>query len=494
MRKNFRYETKFNAFVSIREVWIFLLLLLISCITIIILSTETSPLYIVHSIDSSIFITMGNAFVDGQIPYKDFFDHKGFVLILIQAIPQIFISGKDGFIYLQIFNLFFSLLLLFKTAQHFVSSTKAFISIFVFLLLFRITINGGNSSEEYTLLFSCLSLYITAPFIINKKITTISKWQSFTLGICFALVFWIRVNNAGVISACILFLIISCIKYKEWKALGKLILFSASGLLLISVLISAYFIYHDAFYDMIYATFLFNMKYASDYEFMLRGKYIVVNALTIISLLTGCILYYKRTKNAHIILFSSLLFLMGVMTANLGRFYIHYLILILPVFFLGLTLILAQIKTNRYIPSIVAILLTIYTGFSFSRIYTKNQEKDKIKPAIEYKSNAFDIISEIPENEKKSLFGYMVEPKFYMLTGTLPYFKYFILQEFHGQFDKNILIEINEMMVRKTPKWVVLEQESLINLENKAFIDILKNDYILTDSNETFSLYKNRDI
>lgn len=62
--------------------------------------------------DSAVFIAMGEMFLDGKIPYKDFFDHKGFVLIVIEAAGQLFIRGRDEIFILQIANLYFILFFL----------------------------------------------------------------------------------------------------------------------------------------------------------------------------------------------------------------------------------------------------------------------------------------------------------------------------------------------------------------------------------------------
>ena len=53
-------------------------------IFLVIFSWNTSPLYTFFGYDSSIFKSMGKFMADGLTPYKDFFDHKGPIIILIE--------------------------------------------------------------------------------------------------------------------------------------------------------------------------------------------------------------------------------------------------------------------------------------------------------------------------------------------------------------------------------------------------------------------------
>lgn len=87
---NFKTAFPFNLF-----------LLILSFVFVSIFCPVSSPITICYTGDSSIFMTMGRLFIDGKIPYVDFFDHKGPVIILIEAFGQILPHSEPVFLLLK---------------------------------------------------------------------------------------------------------------------------------------------------------------------------------------------------------------------------------------------------------------------------------------------------------------------------------------------------------------------------------------------------------
>ena len=57
-----------------------------SVIFLVIFSWSTSPLFKFTGYDSNVFKAMGRFMADGLVPYKDYFDHKGPVVVFIEWI------------------------------------------------------------------------------------------------------------------------------------------------------------------------------------------------------------------------------------------------------------------------------------------------------------------------------------------------------------------------------------------------------------------------
>ena len=95
----------------------YLLFLLIAISIILLFSKATSPLYDgSYSVDDSIFKVIGKGILNGYVPYKDLFDHKGPILFLIQALGLL-INKNVGIFILQILNLFVTIIYMDKIIE-----------------------------------------------------------------------------------------------------------------------------------------------------------------------------------------------------------------------------------------------------------------------------------------------------------------------------------------------------------------------------------------
>ena len=94
-----------------KEIQTIFFLIVTATLFLLIFSLSTSVFYRHKFIgwDSDIFLAMGKFAQSGQIPYKDFFDHKGPVIIGIQCLGYIIGNGKPGVFVIQTIFLCFSL-------------------------------------------------------------------------------------------------------------------------------------------------------------------------------------------------------------------------------------------------------------------------------------------------------------------------------------------------------------------------------------------------
>ena len=161
--------------------WLFLLPL--SFVFLLIYSDSTSPLFFKQGWDSAIFKVMGLGILEGKLPYRDIFDHKGPLLFYINALGQWIIPGKTGIFILE--NLFLSTTLLFivKTASLFVDKGKSYLIAIFFLIGLSGLLDDGNLSEFYILPFISVSLYCCMKYFTGKSdIHPLS--YSFFFGFC----------------------------------------------------------------------------------------------------------------------------------------------------------------------------------------------------------------------------------------------------------------------------------------------------------------------
>lgn len=470
----------------------YVILFIVSFIFISIFSTVSSPFTVDYSADSSIFMAMGKMFLHGKVPYVDFFDHKGPSLILLQAIAQVFNDYRFGTFILELVNLFIVLLLVYHISKLLVSKELALSICLVVLFFISRFFNKGNTTEELSLIPLLLSMYYTCKVYFNKE--SITPKIAFIIGLCFSFLFWLRINNAGAIVACCIFLFIWVLMNKNYKSLKDLLLYFIIGQIPFTALYLLYFAYHGAVYDMIYATFLFNFLYV-EALFNFSSPHIWVNYLIAVCLLAGSIFYYIKKKDILIFIFSFVLFILTIITTNVGPAYNHYFILATPALVLGISLILYVLE-NKYIKIVVMFLAgiltvnTLYKGYLHLKAVSPKEENNYLASHNQMSA----LLEEIPDEEKNKVYYYEVVTSIYPLMHIDANYKYFVFQEWHGEIDPNIYQDIYKMMDQEKPLWVITQgrgdEEYLSSYQNKGFVKVLKKNYYLYMQNGPYLLYK----
>jgi hypothetical protein len=469
----------------------YLFLLSLSTLFVLIFCSVSSPLTLYYTGDSSIFMTMGRLFLDGKVPYIDFFDHKGPVIILIEALGQMIAPYRMGLFILEILNLFFVLIFIDKTISFLLKGRMKLVVQILLLIILSATISSGNSTEEYSLLPLFIALYITCRSYFKSHSITIS--DAFIIGICFSFLFWLRLNNAGAICGMVLFLFLYSISKRTYRSLRNLLLFFIIAQIPLTTIFITYFYYHNGLYDLMYATFIFNFKYVQPAQL---GKHFWISILAIILVVIGTILNYRKNKDKNIFLLCFSILVFNILTSNMGYVFKHYLILLMPSFTLGLMLVLDCISNTKtksyifYISIVFAIAIFTLKGVNVIKKAPENRQK-----YTTYQNSAKEILENISPKDMEKVYYYLVESHFYPIVGLNPNYKYFILQEWHGSHDTNIYREINSMMHDTPPMWIVMEKNIKHDWDNnqannKEFRKILNNEFILFSENDHFILYK----
>ncbi len=139
-------------------------------------SLSTSPLYeklfyerSFFGNDSAVFLMLGKLLKNGYVPYKQFFDHKGPVIYIIECIGQMIYNGRPGIFLIQIVFLFCSLCGIYKLARLFTGKIGGNIIIVCSLAILTIYYDGGNLIEEYCLPFLIWSFYFIIRFLVKNE-------------------------------------------------------------------------------------------------------------------------------------------------------------------------------------------------------------------------------------------------------------------------------------------------------------------------------------
>ena len=311
--------------------------------------------------DSSVFLYIGKAMHNGDIPYKELFDHKGILLYFIEYFGYLIGFGNQiGVWIIELINLLVTALVLFKIANLFsISNTVCLLSTYIVLHLSSITFfvgEGGNLTEEYALPWISISLYIVVKFFITKEY---KRWQIILLGVCFAFVFFLRVNMVGLWGALIVSVLVFFVKRKRIADIFKCSLLFFIGCLLVIAPLMIYFILTDSLYYMIDYYFVFNLSYTGAYS----KKGIITfffDCITFAGLVNFFIVYSMLINYKNKVLWVNFITLLFAFVSSgiSGLTYAHYGIILIP-FFL--------------IPTVISISPLMEKTKEISRVITKKR-------------------------------------------------------------------------------------------------------------------------
>jgi membrane-associated HD superfamily phosphohydrolase len=220
-----------------------------------------------QEIDSSVFITVAKEYLNNdKIPYRDTFDHKGPLLYLINIVGLIIGNGNIiGIWIIEIVFLFISVIFLYKISILLCNKHKEMISsfiIFVFFVMLYKAFEGGNYTEEYSLPFTFISLYLFIKHLkLNEK--TYNPKDMLIHGIMCGSVIMLRANILALWITIAIITIMELINEKNLKNLFSNILAGFCGILISTLPFVIYFYANNALKDMLYCIFEFNFIYSS---------------------------------------------------------------------------------------------------------------------------------------------------------------------------------------------------------------------------------------
>lgn len=311
--------------------------------------------------DSCVFVTFGFAWLNGLIPYRDIFDNKGPVLWLLNMWGFSFFNNEVGVFGIEIIVclLWVGIIIILLRKNIFFAALSILI---LFELLLSSTFEGGNYTEEYSILFNMISILLY--FSKIKKL----YFKYMMYGLMGGLCFYLRPNVAApTLAICIL----ECAKNFHWKYIFKLGIFSLLGFMLVAIPFSIYFYMENSLYKFYESILLGNITYTVQSASQWYGKFvnfILGYALwgIIISLLLILLFYMKKfiffKESLFINLFS---FILGIISL---RTYPHYL-MIMAVPYIFICKIFTMIPKYEY--------LLCYDRLTLA-LKSKNLTKEKV--------------------------------------------------------------------------------------------------------------------
>jgi hypothetical protein len=349
--------------------------------------------------DAAIFKQMGMAILKGKTIYLDYFDNKGCLLYFLHALC-LWLGGDFVILVFQAISLTISLILLDKIISLYKEGANRFFILMLGLVLLLCFYEGGDLTEEWSLPFICYPLY--AFLRAYKEDKLLRTRELYYIGLCFGVIAFLRINNAVPFCGFLVCLFVGYLLKKQWKLFIINVLAFVAGVLTITVPCFLYFYLKagsEGIWWMVYGTFVSGFDYLG---VTTKVSAIVAVCYYLIILVFG-ILQWVSLKDKAVripILLSYVLFLLAFGTKCSE----HYQGVMVPIY----VICLATMKINNKVLkncmiSILTIVVVAFLARPFGFLLLESTGKDKFADMY---SDFHEIIEQIPESERDSIYNY----------------------------------------------------------------------------------------
>ncbi|MDP2777735.1 MAG: glycosyltransferase family 39 protein [Anaerolineales bacterium] len=466
--------------------------------------------------DSGVFLYTGWRILNGELPYRDIWDHKPPVVFYVNALGlAIADNSRWGVWLIELAALFLAAYIGFQLLKKTLGIFPALFSLLLWLISLVYVLQGGNLSTEYTLSLQFAALWL----VYHADKTRRPHWVFFLIGLTGAIAFFMKQTAVGIWIAIVIYLTVQRLMSKQGRQwLGELSLISLGGLA-ISIIIAAFFSIQGAFPQFWSAAFEYNFIYSSfgDAGFTTRWASFINGIIpltrtglfqfSIIGYAAGLILILFRKSSIEkalpLLLVGLINLPIELILINIPRrTYPHYYMTLLPVLalFTGLAFwIFVSMGSTWKIPNMVKYALAfgsagflVWLSFNgyMNTLYTYRKLYDN-KNMINY------IKDNTTPNESVLLWGGETSMNYFTERKSPTRFTYQkpLLQE--GYAREEFIIEFLDDVINNQPQLIIMTDtptpmyEFPIHTEALATrIAYLQSHYCIVQEIDTWTIYK----
>lgn len=303
--------------------------------------------------DSGVFLYFGWRILNGELPYRDMWDHKPPVIFYVNALGLAFADNSRWGVWLiELAALFFAAFLGYQLIKKLFGLFPAIFSLLLWLLSLVPLLQGGNFTTEYTLPLQFAALWLIHHADGSKH----PDRDLFLIGLTGAIAFFMKQTAVGIWIAIVIYLTLQRILSKQGGQWMREMSFILLGGATFSAIVIIFFAIQGGLPQFWNAAFEYNFIYAgrinnnlmSTLDTIAKG----IRPLTRVGLfqlaVVGCataviqLLFRKRSMSSALPLLTIGLVNLPIELALIGmpgRTYPHYYMTLLPVLaiFTGLT-------------------------------------------------------------------------------------------------------------------------------------------------------------
>ena len=472
----------------------------ITCLVMLICSAYDSPLFpLYNSSDSAIFMLIGKGITEGKIPYVDLFDHKGPVLFWIEALGWQ-MAGRTGVWIIETSGAVLSVFLLIKICDQLRSN--CLFPVLGTAVVYLSYFGRGNLCENYSLPFIMFCVLLSVRYYQSSNIKH-PRQYAFVYGVCFALLAFIRVNNATVICGFALCIIIRLLVAREYRNLVENVLAGLAGVLVISVPICLFFYVKGALQDMLFCTFTYNFMYASE-RTELDGAGWIQKLVTYMPIVYATAFYgisaIRKKNNGYsmafirALFFVSLLCLVELLFTSMSA---HYHTIALPMYSVAIAMSVPNLCFHDFLHCIkdygrrnwilvfvlISAIYFVWSGFNACAPIYRHYLTDY---CVSRYQDVQECIKVIPKNERDSVIGYEIATSWYIDSDITPCYKYYSMQHWWSSEEYDVNQQFLDYVSESFPKWIITGK----TIGDETLVTILNQHYeIATEGNWSYYRY-----
>lgn len=480
-KKNYDYE-KFIPY-----------LFLLNIAFIFLLSSPNSPIGTTNSLtDSSVFRYIGLLMTENKIPYLDVFDHKGIFLYFLNYLGCL-LNPKYGIWFIELILLFITLVFSYKTVRIYTNKLNSIIAVLLSYIPLIYTFECGNMTEELSLPFIVISLYLFLRDWQSNK--SVGNKNAIIIGMCCSAVLLLKPNLISLWVCLSIFLFINYLKNKDYKRLLWLILSFVTGIFIFALPFLIYLIYNGAFNAFIYDYLIFNFTYS-----VKHGSVLMIDVISVFLdiskyvfiILISLICFSCDKSKREIALFNIFYLLVTFFIIVMPKVtYAHYGMNIIPTFLIGFGYLIDYLDkkllnsiNNKKIKKIL--ILLVFYSVTFADI---KHLSEQIKNQISGYNGYYNIENLIKSNSKKddNVLVYGNEVILYLKTDRYTKNKY-PYQFPISDISSKVKEEFKNTIKKDKPDLIIVRKD--FNDKMKDNIDFIEGEYhIIEDKDITYNLY-----
>lgn len=491
-----------------------ILCLVIATAFVLVFSPISSPIINnYYEVDNAVFMSIGKWWTEGSVPCRDYFDHKGPLIYLINAIPWLLCGSPRGLFPLQTVFWGASLYFIFSMLRMEMSGKRAMLLTLLVLLPARAYWQGNSDCiEEWNLPFLAAAMLLMYRYIRRTEEGDfhLPKKYAFVYGIALGASLLLRLTDGlgvfGGVAVIGIFLM-----YKGmWRNLWTSLLWCVIGFLTICLPFVIYFLAVGGFEAMWYSTFVFNAEYSkTPVETILSYEHIKLvvkdNCFTTLPLMGLSLILMFRAKErlVHFLVLGSA----GLLTLWFfeGNGFPHYSICALPLcplFFIFVRhfLCLIGIKNARVIGLLTCLSAFVLNPWAVNGLKTGVLTAFNLNDMQATRAKAFDgfdkLTREIPQFDIHDAESYNVcwNTEFWLHYNARPRNRFWFLQDFHAKHSESIKPKIREQFQNTDARFIVFctMWRDVKSGENSLIKDILRQRYKIVGQNKEYIIYELR--
>ena len=439
---------------------------------LLLIADFTSPLHprFVRLGDSNIFRLAGKVWFDGGLPYVNYWDHKG-PLIFFANFLGFFFGNENGVFWIDFALVAVSIVLIRHIAAMMPGigtiPRQELVTWSTMIWIIVLMMPTMNMTETVCLPFLLLALYTALNELLSfsqDKNHEPHLSTAFAQGLALAACLMTRVTNGTAVCVATVFLIVMVCMRREWMSLLQCLGMFLIGFAVLTVPFSVYFAVHGAFGDMVYATVIYNLSYASGSSSALSGGLltamlilIVPLAMIFVSVLSAC--FSKRVQTIDAMVFTAgLAFIVLFLKSEP---YLHYAMIasvFIPVLASQLYTLSAShtsahafiVLDSRIVTALLCAAMVISSGYGI------NQFRHVISMPV-YENS---VVEETAKRANGRIALYNISSMAYLRYDITPVYRFANLQDWQGSFsEKYRSMLLDEYQTNKAEYIVVGEAE-----------------------------------